>query len=78
MKIQYHIWDTEEFTKKYTLIYINISKLEGYCLKFNVWLGKNDVRSIAWNVVSLSTLAHDLINFLHYEHWTDKQKYFYV
>ena len=26
----------------------------------------------------LNILAHDVINLLHYEYWTDKQKYFYV
>ena len=26
----------------------------------------------------LNILAHDVIKLLHYEYWTDKQKYFYV
>ena len=34
--------------------------------------------SISRNVAYLNTLVHDVINLLHYEHWTDKQKYFYV
>ena len=38
----------------------------------------NDGRSISWNVASLNILVHDVINLLYYEHWTDKQKYFYV
>ena len=40
MKIQYHLWDKEEFMKKYTTIYNNTSKLEGYRLKITVWLVK--------------------------------------
>ena len=35
-------------------------------------------RSISQNLTLLNTLVHDVINLLYYEHWTDKQKYFYV
>ena len=40
MKIQYHLWDKEEFMKKYTTINNNTSKLEGYRLKITVSLVK--------------------------------------
>ena len=30
------------------------------------------------NVASLNILVHDMINLLYYEHWTGKQKYFYL
>ena len=35
-------------------------------------------RSISQNVALLNILAHDVINLLHCEHWTDKRKYLYV
>ena len=35
-------------------------------------------KSIFWNVASLNSIAHDVINSLYYEHWTDKWKYLYV
>ena len=38
----------------------------------------DDGRSISRNVASLNILVHDVINLLHYEHWTDKRKYFYA
>ena len=38
----------------------------------------NDGRSISQNVASLNIICHDVINILHYEHWSNKQKYFYV
>ena len=38
----------------------------------------DDGRSISQNVAHLNILVHDLINLLHYEYWTDKQKYFYI
>ena len=33
---------------------------------------------ISRNVASLNLLVYDMINLLYYEHWTDKQKDFYV
>ena len=38
----------------------------------------DDGRSISRKVAHLNMLAHDVINLLCYEYWTDKQKYFYV
>ena len=38
----------------------------------------DDGRSISQSVASLNMLAHDMINLLYYEHWTDKWEYFYV
>ena len=38
----------------------------------------DDGRSISRNVAHLNILVHDVINFLYYRYWTDKQKYFYV
>ena len=38
----------------------------------------HDRRNISRNVASLKILAHDGINLLYHEHWTDKRKYFYV
>ena len=38
----------------------------------------DDGRSISWNVAQLNILVHNVINLLYYEHWTEKQKYFYV
>ena len=46
MKIQYHIWDAEDFKKKYTPIYNNMSKHEDY-----VWQGK-DYRMTRLNSIS--------------------------
>lgn len=57
MKIQYRIWDTDDFKKKYTPIYNNISKHEDY-----VWQGK-DYRMARLNSISdygkLSGVAFD-------------------
>ena len=53
-------------------------KLEGYHLKINVWLGKDDERSISFNVAILNILVHHVINLLYYEQWTDKKKYIYI
>ena len=36
----------------------------------------DDGRSISRNVAELNLLVYDVINFLFYENWTDKQKYF--
>ena len=33
---------------------------------------------VSRNVAHLNILVHDVINLLHYEYWTDEQKYFYV
>ena len=46
-----------------------------------VW--HNYLSSLKIGEVSLETklcyiLAHDVINLLNYEHWTDKRKYFYI
>ena len=38
----------------------------------------NDGRGISQNVAHLNMLVHDVINLFNYEHWTDKQKCFYV
>ena len=35
-------------------------------------------RSISPDVASLNILVHDIIDLIYYEHWLDKQKYFYL
>ena len=41
MKLRDHLWDTDQFTKKYTLLYNIMSKLiESYRLEINFWQGK--------------------------------------
>ena len=59
---------------------ISLSRYEQVCLsglRFKRH-GPNDGRSISRNVAHLNILAHDVINVLHYQYWTDKQKYFYI
>ena len=42
---------------------------------FSFTLSDNE-KSYSRNVASLNILVYDVINLLHYEHWTDKQKHF--
>ena len=71
----------QKFDRSYTL---SLSRHEQVCLmrlrfeKYFSYHWADDGRSISRNAVSLNILVHDMINLLHYEHWTDKQKYFYV
>ena len=39
MKKKYPLWDTEDYTKKYTSIYNDVSKHEDYLMRITVWLG---------------------------------------
>ena len=41
LKIQSHLWDREDFTKKYTSIYNNMSNHKDYRLRITVWPGKD-------------------------------------
>ena len=71
----------QKFDRSYTL---SLSRHEQVCLmrlrfeKYFSYHWADDGRSISRNAVSLNILVHDMINLLHYEQWTDKQKYFYV
>ena len=61
---------------------ISLSLHEQICLVrlcFEIYFSHyHDGRSISRNVAALEILVHDVINLLYYEHWTDKQNYFYL
>ena len=60
---------------------ISLSLLQQVCLMrlyFERYFSHDFGGIISPILASLNTLAHDVINVLYYEHWTDEQKYFYV
>ena len=51
---------------------IMVSKDTSPIIGTNDGRSPDDGRSISRNVALLNILAHDVINLLYYEHWTDK------